>query len=180
MSDFTLDTSGAVELFGWQPHWRQDRYVAWRHLSPFEQGYVEALFASLREACARLPEVAAKEWPEFGIPPAGPRPYPMAFTDTSGRRWDIVWYGSTAHGEWRKTECQMPGDLAFSDLAPETLATIRKDCATAPGMFSLYRGGTKAEGEHFFRDRQNKALPGMPPLAVSLGDNGKVYARVSA
>lgn len=45
-TDFTLDTSGAIELFGWQPHWGRNQFVAWRHLSPFEQGYVEAMFAS--------------------------------------------------------------------------------------------------------------------------------------
>lgn len=47
MADFTLDTSGVV----WAPVRNDVQNVfAWSDLSPFEQGYVEALFASLTPA----------------------------------------------------------------------------------------------------------------------------------
>lgn len=46
MSEFTLDTSGHVNL-GKAAFPFHNEYVEWPDLSPFVQGYVEALFASL-------------------------------------------------------------------------------------------------------------------------------------
>lgn len=128
MTEFTLDTSGAVML--------APGFI-WSDLSPFEQGYVEAMFASWKAQC-----------------------------DLDGDDFDV----------------------GFSDLAPETLAAIRKDCAalvSPPYVFASdadagrfcwewrQRGWRNATGGPPLREA-------FPPLTVSLGDDGKVYARAAA
>lgn len=69
--------------------------------------------------------------------------------------------------------------LSFSDLAPETLAEILKDCERLQADRSVFFNTTDpkegAAGARCWRDRQNKALPGYAPLALYLGDDGKVY-----
>jgi hypothetical protein len=66
----------------------------------------------------------------------------------------------------------------FSDLAPETLARIIEDCAAIQSTFPVspnYPGGWQAwcvrQGGGF--DMAGK-WPGLPPLTVTLGDDGKV------
>lgn len=56
MADFNLDTSGDVRT-------RWDMAVQWQQLSPFVQGYVEALFASMERAETGRP---ALPWPSNG------------------------------------------------------------------------------------------------------------------
>lgn len=69
----------------------------------------------------------------------------------------------------------------FSDLAPETLALIRRDCERAEALSvwpfgRLYNPNT-AGGTVFWADRQDGAVAGhgFPPLTVTLGDDGKVH-----
>jgi hypothetical protein len=140
-SAFTLDTSGAVgPLFyergeqrvpGFNLADRQSSHVVWPDLSPFAQGYVEAMFAAMRA------------WD--GRPCTLPSPG-----------------GGVAIG------------LAFSDLAPETLAAILKDCEAgrnlSSGLVPTFRKN-KLGGAAFWRQREGY---GFPPLTPALNDAGRV------
>ncbi len=117
METFTLDTSGFV------PHSYQ-----WSDLSPFEQGYVEAMFASEYRG-ARL-------------------------GDAKG----------------------------FSDLAPETLAAILRDCEifrSGYGLPESYMANQKASkrGGEMWHSRQTGGFDILPPLTPYLDDTGKVRLR---
>lgn len=110
------------------------RTVRWSDLTPFEQGYAEALFAE-------------------------------------------VFTFATHHEPGRP--------VGFSDLSPEALALIRRDCAAAvaekAGWTPLYRK-TLAGGATFWADR-NKYPGGWRtgsgtvwmPLTPYLADDGKVH-----
>lgn len=118
---FELDTSGTVygvkaPSITWTT---KPGDLDWSDLTPFCQGYVEAMFSG-----PALPRVG------------------------------LLW-------EW----------VGFSDLAPETLARIIEDCeALRPSPVTVEHGRT------VWKQRQEgKAGPDFPPLAVSLGDNDKVY-----
>lgn len=68
----------------------------------------------------------------------------------------------------------------FSDLAPETLAAILKDCeAVLMLMAHAAMKDSSAAGREFWARRQagryDRAIA--PPLAAYLGDDGKVYLR---
>lgn len=73
--------------------------------------------------------------------------------------------------------------IAFSDLHPETLAAIRKDCAAFGARYK--RSDTKARGAEFWRHRQrgfygvagNRGRPVFPPLTPFLDDEGRVRLR---
>jgi hypothetical protein len=125
---FTLDTSGFVEG---RPQGIRTKRVYWTDLTPFQQGYVEALFAS------------AVGSPDF-------------------------WANDHKAG--------YPDHVGFSDLSPEALALILRDCAQyedgarAVGLWS----NTADIGGHFWRVRQSGAFPEFPPLTVTLSDAGKV------
>jgi hypothetical protein len=62
------------------------------------------------------------------------------------------------------------GYCAFSDLSPEALAVILKDCEMVRVMWH-------GKGQDFWRLRQEGGWPGFPPLTVYLGDDGKVRLR---
>jgi hypothetical protein len=142
MADFTLDTSGFVQ------HPRENgvevfRTTHWPDLSPFAQGYVEALFESM-----------------------GPR------------GWAVP-EGAT----WR--------DARFSDLAPETLAAILRDCEELERtMTSLEPEVTdnRIRGMQFWASRQSgfhmrwslhqkEMVKRFPPLTPYLDDTGHVRLR---
>lgn len=124
MADFTLDTSGAVWVdpidapgIGW----------LWSDLTPFQQGYVEAMKRARRIAR-----------PEY----------------LSNRRLD-----------WR-----------FSDLSPEALALILRDCAERLTQICWPDENTSQDGRDFWESRQRGFLiPGFRPLTVSLDDDGKAH-----
>jgi hypothetical protein len=61
----------------------------------------------------------------------------------------------------------------FSDLAPETLEAIRKDCA-AYTRFDPFGLDYPKDGARFYHLRQTGHFPSYPPLTVSLGGDGKV------
>ena len=132
MADFTLDTSGCIHMPGVPLSSISPRFI-WSDLSPFAQGYVEAL---LREANAALHAERAQQGRERS-------------------RFDR--------------------DLVFSDLAPESLALILRDCED---------GADGARGGRLFWEMRRrdafKGNPLFPPLTPYLGDDGKVYLRESA
>jgi hypothetical protein len=120
----TLDTSGAVAL----PHAAHGQTFCstlWSDLTPFQQGYVEALFAS---------------------------------------------YQNAVHGDAN-------AGLRFSDLAPEALALIQKDCERVCDLAGT-DGGSPVVGAAFWRNRQG-GTASFPPLTVTLGDDGKVHLRAA-
>jgi len=64
-----------------------------------------------------------------------------------------------------------PRFLAFRDLAPESLARVIKDCDALRPV-----PNTADHGRTVWTQRQEgKAGPSFPPLAVRLGDDGKVH-----
>lgn len=124
---FQLDTSGSVEMpsgimFGPSSY-------RWRDLSPFAQGYVEALLT------------AGICWPD---PAEG--------------------YGPSS------------SVVRFSDLHPETLAAILKDCEAAQARFHL---ATHLDGVAIWKCRQIDQVPGFPPLAIDIDSDGKVRLRAT-
>lgn len=130
MNTFTLDTSGAVlirvpDIPG--IHGRQFHSIKWSDLSPFEQGYVEGLFA----------DFIATKLVKIGVPPG------------------------------------------FSDLSPEALALIRRDCEAFSRDFTG-KGRMAEAGRQFWTDRQRGLLRTYPPLAPYLSDDGKVHLREGA
>lgn len=72
-------------------------------------------------------------------------------------------------------------DYGFSDLSPEALAAILKDCARAKPMEG-YRADEYAKmGRQFWMNRQSGLLPErFQPLTVTLSDDGKVYLAEAA
>lgn len=131
MGAVKFDTSGAVLVPHRTPEdaagrWASDP-VQWSDLSPFTQGYIEALFAE------NYPALHEAAWQRLILPPAHVR-------------------------------------VAFSDLAPETLARIIADCGLA-----CREGDGRMEGIDYWNRRQaGEYLTTRPPLTVQLGDDGKV------
>lgn len=137
---FQLDTSGSViGAVSWNSqegqmarhreimHRRPHGETVWDDLSPFTQGYIEALAASQIVGGAH-----------FGC---------------------LETVQGTLH------------EIAFSDLAPETLARIIADC---DARFSGWFERCRADGVWFWKTRQRGEQPDFPPLTVQLGDAGKV------
>lgn len=161
MADFTLDTSGAVVMgaadhnyeagayrvcrrCGGEPHppAGEPRLIRWSDLSPFAQGYAEALFAS-----------QARKW--------GNRLLPMFFVP--GRD----------DGEMI--------DRHFSDLSPEALALILRDCEA----FRAGEGGEpddvkRLKGGLFWTYRQRGEYAHFPPQTPYLSDDGRVCLKARA
>ncbi len=124
MDTFTLDTSGAVAATDGGVY-----YFA--ELSPFAQGYVEAMFEALRDKHSFRTQPLVRE--------------------------AIAKYG-------------------FSDLAPETLAAILRDCEAIQADMDQDR----EQGFHAWRVRQAGRWPDFPPLTPYLSDDGKVRLREAA
>lgn len=169
MGGLSFDTSGAVPAND-NPRAITASEWRWIDLLPFEQGYIEALFAS-------VPYLGTWTCRRCGWSGAEPDTAPTHFATAPG-------YGLKAPlcppcGQYF-AESDFPV-WTFSDLAPETLAAIRKDCAAAnDGKWLGYRD-TAGCGAMFWKERQQGFLngdgPKFPPLTVSLGDDGKVYLR---
>lgn len=168
---FTLDTSGAVEMAD-ACHPEPVRW-GFADLSPFEQGYVEALFAEFSEAHHKRPALKVGDkvrvhTEETGaitkIIPGKLKCIQVLFPDGRG-------------GQFFPFECSN-ARLGFSDLHPETIAAIRSDCAAFRS--ASYSGAdTKDHGDAFWFARQT--LPnnasGFPPLTPFLDDEGRVRLR---
>lgn len=186
-SAFTLDTSGIV--YPMEPRVEVPggaaNAVMWTDLDPFTQGYVEALFASLRSSDPRVVEVLARRrlsldqdaallttihWSRAALWPS---------TREEMENLGLVKVVARAGGG-TVTEPTELGRLAathtigFSDLSPEALAAIMGDCARyqRSEIAELCNG---AEGRWFWHARNLRDdLKDFPPLTVSLGDDGKV------
>lgn len=136
MAKFQLDTSGAVERPAGYTGWGVDRALTWEDLSPFVQGYVEALFASANRFECKAECLAPCS---DCLDEAGPQ-------------------------------------VGFSDLAPETLALILKDCERFEALYGEWP--LVEHGRGFWSGRQrDKHSPEFPPLTPALADDGKVYLR---
>lgn len=72
-------------------------------------------------------------------------------------------------------------DWAFSDLAPETLAAMLKDCEAHELAYPLQAADPRRHnrGFNFWRNRQAGmwTASGWPPVALYLGDDGKIQQR---
>lgn len=129
----TLDTSGVVRIPTGRPG--INNHYLWSDLSPFAQGYAEALLGDLSSRLLQ-PNEDGPCGVEFG----------------------------------------------FSDLAPETLAMILRDCE---GLGSIYSDTTRG-GALFWSDRQGGGFLGLnpqtrfPPLRTYLNDAGKVMLEVAS
>lgn len=178
---FRLDTTGVVQLshlpapFDPTPLGKGMCYAAtWNTLTPFAQGYVEALFSSLRPEFYRI---------KPGVKPYGGKRLKIAFRafdPGGGALREVTGYVhvsaskvATAQRLYRADELELP---AFSDLAPETLARMIADCEARQVFVSrgLSSADLASEGAAYWRERQDGLLPSDAPLTVHLGDDGKV------
>ena len=64
----------------------------------------------------------------------------------------------------------------FSDLSPEALAMILRDCAALSKYYAKSVGG----GSKAWSDRHSGEWPGFPPLTPHLSDCGRVHLRKAA
>lgn len=166
MSTFTLDTSGMVIVPGDNGRgFAEPHAIRWPDLDPFPKGCIEALFASLPtlcETCQGNGEVVT-DWGTYLKPPEG------AEADA---------------GTATCAACDGQGRIAytFSDLAPEALALILKDCARAASAMGCREadGFPRTDtvlGCLFWERRQSGKCPGFPPLTPHLREDGKVALR---
>lgn len=177
---FQLDTSGYIRV------WKGDRAddYRWLDLSPFVQGYVEAMFADTwrarhalaASACTLQANALQRKIPGNMI--AG-RDQQQLVINKLRVRADR--HRAKAAEGCRKN--QIPGGLGFSDLAPETLARIIEDCAQittdpagrAPGDKESWNWpNTETSGRRFWKGRNLGQLPNFSPLTIYLGDDGLV------
>lgn len=164
--EFKMDTSGRVETVAGSG--TALNYYTWDRLSPFVQGYVEAMIADLYK-----PEARGWSWSHAHggyIRDNHRKP------QTTGNRWDDFPSDVDAAEAW---DIDGVGNLpTFSDLAPETLARIIADCVEREDGWRysniLIRKDDATEGSLFWRERQMGASTAFPPLTVQLGDDGKV------
>lgn len=182
---FQFDTSGGILCATFRAD--QPWTVYWSDLSPFVQGYVEAMFAGLR-ATDPVQDIAglARMSPEL-------REQKKALHERC--HW-------SRHAAWQSRCDQMvllglivvvargagdtvtePTDLgksvltlllAFSDLAPETLARIMEDCEQRLRSRDCVLNSAEG-GRSFWLLRQAGQRPGFPPLIVHLNNDGKIY-----
>jgi hypothetical protein len=160
MATFTLDTSGYVQCPA--PNQKPNESAGcwfWSDLSPFAQGYVEAMFSDLIDDREDIRGIISAI--EYGGNTGTKESAPNAL-----RRYKRLL------------------TLGFRDIAPETLALILRDCTNYGHGYSTnakWRERPNA-GADFWRQRQ-QGLYGegrgnaFPPLTPCLGDDGKVYLR---
>lgn len=72
---------------------------------------------------------------------------------------------------------------AFSDLSPEALALILRDCEAnreALAAIGIHGPGTAQSGADFWRLRNTCKMTTFPPLVPFLADDGRVHLREAA
>lgn len=84
-------------------------------------------------------------------------------------------YVEAAFNEWQGVS--EAGFYGFADLAPETLAAMLQDCDRAQEVLTTLFLSPEEAGAALWRERQLGRLPDFPPLALYLGDDGKIYQR---
>jgi hypothetical protein len=209
MADFTLDTSGEVPARHIDPETGADRrfgtFSAWRwsDLTPFQQGKLEGLFASLRgdltpEIAKALEGIAAYDRTARSRPLLRDRHKALrerchwsrthnwpSICDMMRELGLLTVVGQVDGGKISEPtdlgRAVLPFLLGFDRLHPETLAAILKDCeerqSDQPGL-----GNKSRDGHRFWIDRQE----GMActasgrlyaPLTPYLDDEGKVRTR---
>jgi hypothetical protein len=164
---FTLDTSGAVRgsIYPTSAAWLGPSGVprTWGSLDPFTQGYV---------GVKRLQTAYRTFDPDNG-----------SLREVTGYVHISASKVATAQRLYRSDELDAE-PTAFSNLAPETLAAILKDCTAVLQIVDLYADPKKArdQGTVFWTARQNGRweLRGFPVLTPYLGDDGKVRLRDGA
>jgi hypothetical protein len=189
---FSFDTSGRVVRLGLDglayPH------IEWSDLSPFEQGYVEALFESLidewrHQVCFKTGDKVRVHTDEIGT---------VTGRKTGATKSVHVLFRPGFGGQYFPFECT-PVAPVFSDLAPETLAAIRKDCADyqeraakSEADVLAYSGASNAAkvrhawlgggGAQFWvqRNTTDNLRAFFPPLTPYLAEDGNVYLREQA
>lgn len=106
-------------------------------------------------------------------------PFTQGYTEASWREWGRLHPG--------KVYGSLLRPFGFSDLAPETLAVILRDCAAFRvenfTWTNAKAGRTfwdlRQEGfpERYFLSAARRTSEAFPPLTPYLGDDGKVYLR---
>lgn len=150
---YALDTSGTVHAVPGGPAKQGTHHpvdLDWCDLSPFAQGYVEAMARTNYEAVALSPSDndGDGQCKHCGRNNAGAEDGPCS--DTCPRQ-----------------------NIHFSDLAPETLSRIIADCDAMERH--LRRERMTTTGGRAWELRQSGFWPKTwPPLTVQLGDDGKV------
>ena len=127
-----------------------ERFMRWDDLSSFAQGYIAAMFEAAWESAGFRSQWLLR---------------------------DVI--GDVREEEWRNTR---PG---FSDLSPDALALILADCEAFDDLTSgsprkMDWGLTSEMGSQFRAARQRRDYRAVPPLTVSLGDEGKVHLAEAA
>ena len=142
-----FDTSGYVETPPAHFIKTADAIWRWGDLSPFAQGYVEAMARANFEAVALLPS----DNDENGL------------CKHCGR-------DNTGEEDGPCSDDCPRQEIRFADLAPETLARIIADC---DARFSGWFERCRADGVWFWKTRQRGEQPDFPPLTIRLGDDGR-------
>lgn len=131
MPEFYLDTSGEIIGTG-KPNRNGQPSTFWNHLDSFTQGYIQALFFTDCEhgtvSAKNAAEGAGWEETSEGQWSRGPDPDDGAevIADSAEQACEL----SDISNVWNPEEhSNLPGDVAFSDLAPSALARIIADCA---------------------------------------------------
>lgn len=161
MSEFKLDTSGVVPACAPTADPSILGPCGFHDLTPFSQGYVEALFAELR----------------------GPSAMDDSCVCKCGRRH--VW--TPSGGMCRSCGQPLPGGRlgGFSDLSPEALGMILADCErflaerTEPRWTENPKWLAAERGKDFWSSRQADVRVHFPPLTISLNDDGKIVLAVA-
>lgn len=190
---FKLDTSGSVgPKMDAKPPLLFD--FRWGDLSPFTQGYIEALFASFRETMTRADERKrpactlsdGQIWLlKHGRGGFSRTTLRVPFSGHGSKATNVMCAGLIRRGWLEKKDngivqiteageraLHTATPLAFSDLAPETLARIIADCEAA--QVAQADHSYKSTGLEFWMVRQRGHVASFPPLTVQLGDDGKV------
>jgi hypothetical protein len=187
MIQFEFDTSGAVYCAGgFKAHTPPKSLIFWPELSPFVQGYVEALLSALNTDRKPIATAVMVDVLEAVRVAEG---WTWREGDSRVGRVSARYEIKADPGNNRYVATPRP--LGFSDLAPETLARIMEDCEriqTRPISATHNWGTNTLAGKMFWRDRAT-GFAGLgleprirysevfPPLTVYLGDDGKVYLR---
>lgn len=165
---FQLDTSGTVTLESGAVYSWDGVPVGTKMLTPFAQGYVEAMpWASLRPA---------NGWQMLY---AG-RPLGWMLADTADEALSQARANNPHHDPAEFSILT----LGFLHLAPATLERIIGDCEVALADKLCGYSNHPQTGEMFWKDRQANQLNGMaphfPPLTVTLGEDGLIYLGVAS